>query len=124
LEKQRRAECNNHDDTKDDSHPGDRLASRDTYLYQFIERTNPLECPENEDNLHQSGNPRSTHKEQRNQTKRSKNTEKILVAHEMGAKNDKTEDDRNVNQYFLHNRIMADDDCTWGLVTIRTSMVR
>jgi hypothetical protein len=29
----------------------------------------------------------------------------------MGAENDKAQDDREVNQYFLHGRMMADDIC-------------
>jgi hypothetical protein len=43
LEKQSRAECYGHDDTKDDNHAGERLVMRSTYLRQIVKCTNPLE---------------------------------------------------------------------------------
>ena len=74
---------------------------------------NPLQRAKDEDDLHQSGDPWPTNEQKGDQRQRPNNADRIAVAHEMGAKNDKAQDDRDVDQHFHHGRMMADDVDLW-----------
>lgn len=114
LEKQCRTECYGGHGGKYQGHADERLAMRGTYLHQLVECTGPLECAEDKNDLHQSGNPRLPHKEQRGKRQKQKHTDQIAIAHEMGAENDKAQDNGNIRQHFLHDRVMADASSTSG----------
>jgi hypothetical protein len=82
-------------------------------LHQPAKRTNPLQRTKDEDDLHQAGDPWPTDEEKSDQHQRSDNTYCIAITHEMGAKNDKTQDDRDVHQRVHYVRMMADDVGLW-----------
>ena len=103
MEEQRRAEGYSRHNTQDDYHADEGLILRDPNLNKGMQCANPLERAENKRNLYQPGGPWSADNQQSNQHRRSNHANGIAVAHEMGTKDDKAENDRKVDQRFLHD---------------------
>ncbi len=107
LKKECRAECDGRDDAKDDKHADEGLVMRGACLHQREKCTHPFERTEQEDDLHQSGNPWPMDEKQADQNQRSKNADQIAITHEVGAENHKAENDGHENQCSFHYRMIS-----------------
>lgn len=108
LEQQGREQCNGRDDAENHHHACEWLPLCSADQRQLVNRMAPLECTENEHNLHQPGNPPSPDEKQSDQDERSENPNGLAVAHEMRAQDDQAQNDRDVKQHLFHGGMMAE----------------